>query len=186
MDPVTTAVGAYSSIRSAANTAMEIKKATAKTSITRLTKDQIFQFPMIMSSDISSEENYHIVKTIERNYATLILAAITNEGVIDRDKYGNINQFLKRFHDNMDLPFATESDTEYEVTNAVATEGYIPQEELRNIFKRFYRADPARSRTGSFGLGLSIAESITKQHRGRIWAESRDGVNSFCVELPCL
>lgn len=133
MDPVTTAVGAYSSIRSAANTAMEIKKATAKTSITRLTKDQIFQFPMIMSSDISSEENYHIVKTIERNYATLILAAITNEGVIDRDKYGNINQFLKRFHDNLDLPFATESDTDYEVTNAVATEGYIPQEELRRM-----------------------------------------------------
>lgn len=133
MDPVTTAVGAYSSIRGAANTAMEIKKATAKTSITRLTKDQIFQFPMIMSSDISSEENYHIVKTIERNYATLILAAITNEGVIDRDKYGNINQFLKRFHDNLDLPFATESDTEYEVTNAVATEGYIPQEELRRM-----------------------------------------------------
>ena len=121
MDPVTTAVGAYSSIRSAANTAMEIKKATAKTSITRLTKDQVFQFPMIMSSDISSEENYHIVKTIERNYATLILAAITNEGVIDRDKYGNINQFLKRFHDNLDLPFATESDTEYEVTYSVAT-----------------------------------------------------------------
>lgn len=133
MDPVTTAVGAYSSIRSAANTAMEIKKATAKTSITRLTKDQIFQFPMIMSSDISSEENYHIVKTIERNYATLILAAITNEGVIDRDKYGNINQFLKRFHDNLDLPFATESDTDYEVTNTVATEGYIPQEELRRM-----------------------------------------------------
>ena len=133
MDPVTTAVGAYSSIRSAANTAMEIKKATAKTSITRLTKDQVFQFPMIMSSDISSEENYHIVKTIERNYATLILAAITNEGVIDRDKYGNINQFLKRFHDNLDLPFATESDTEYEVTNVVATEGYIPQEELRRM-----------------------------------------------------
>ena len=133
MDPVTTAVGAYSSIRSAANTAMEIKKATAKTSITRLTKDQIFQFPMIMSSDISSEENYHIVKTIERNYATLILAAITNEGVIDRDKYGNINQFLKRFHDNLDLPFATESDTDYEVTNAVTTEGYIPQEELRRM-----------------------------------------------------
>lgn len=133
MDPVTTVVGAYSSIRSAANTAMEIKKATAKTSITRLTKDQIFQFPMIMSSDISSEENYHIVKTIERNYATLILAAITNEGVIDRDKYGNINQFLKRFHDNLDLPFATESDTDYEVTNAVATEGYIPQEELRRM-----------------------------------------------------
>lgn len=68
----------------------------------------------------------------------------------------------------------------------VADEGEpIPPEELSNIFKRFYRADPARSRNGSFGLGLSIAESIVKQHKGKIWAQSRQGVNSFYVELPC-
>lgn len=59
----------------------------------------------------------------------------------------------------------------------------IPPEELRNIFRRFYRLDKARSRDGSFGLGLSIAESIVAQHRGRIWAESRDGINTFVVEL---
>lgn len=69
----------------------------------------------------------------------------------------------------------------------VADEGAeIAPEELQNIFKRFYRADPARSRSGSFGLGLSIAESIARQHRGRIWAESCDGVNRFFVELPCV
>ena len=61
----------------------------------------------------------------------------------------------------------------------------IPPEERRQIFQRFYRADPARSRDGSFGLGLSIAEGIVKQHRGRIWAESRDGRNIFSVGLPC-
>ena len=69
----------------------------------------------------------------------------------------------------------------------VADEGAeIAPEELQNIFKRFYRADPARSRSGSFGLGLSIAESIARQHRGMIWAESRGGVNRFFVELPCI
>ena len=61
----------------------------------------------------------------------------------------------------------------------------IPPEDLQNIFKRFYRGDKARSRDGSFGLGLAIAETIVTRHRGRIWAESRDGVNSFRVELPC-
>lgn len=68
----------------------------------------------------------------------------------------------------------------------VANQGEpIAPEDLENIFKRFYRCDPARSRNGSFGLGLSIAQSIVAQHRGRIWAESKNEENSFFVELPC-
>ena len=69
----------------------------------------------------------------------------------------------------------------------VANEGEaIPQQDLNNLFKRFYRADQARSRTGSFGLGLSIAESIVKRHKGKIWAESKGGINMFSVELPLI
>ncbi len=67
---------------------------------------------------------------------------------------------------------------------AVADEGEtIPPQDLKNLFKRFYRADQARSRNGSFGLGLSIAESIIKRHKGKIWAESKNGINTFLVEL---
>ena len=62
----------------------------------------------------------------------------------------------------------------------------IPQEELKNIFKRFYRLDKARSRDGSCGLGLSIAQSIANAHQGKIWAESGGGRNTFFVELPVL
>lgn len=69
----------------------------------------------------------------------------------------------------------------------VANEGKnISPEEAKNIFKRFYRGDQARSRTGSFGLGLSIAESVVEKHKGRIWVKSSDGINYFYVELPCL
>ncbi|MCF0123077.1 MAG: sensor histidine kinase, partial [Ruminiclostridium sp.] len=60
----------------------------------------------------------------------------------------------------------------------------IPAEELENLFKRFYRADPSRKRDGSFGLGLSIAENIVTNHKGKIWAESREGYNTFHVLLP--
>ena len=67
---------------------------------------------------------------------------------------------------------------------SVANKGQpIPEQDLKNIFKRFYRVDKTRTRTGSFGLGLSIAETIIIRHKGNIWAESREGINTFCVEL---
>lgn len=46
--------------------------------------------------------------------------------------------------------------------------------ELGRLFDRFYRADKARTYTGSFGIGLSIAESIVKNHKGEIAAYKKD------------
>ena len=59
----------------------------------------------------------------------------------------------------------------------------IPDEELKNIFKRFYRGDKTRQMNNSYGLGLSIAESIVKEHSGKISAESKNGINSFTVQF---
>ncbi len=61
----------------------------------------------------------------------------------------------------------------------------ISREELKKIFRRFYRVDKARTMNHSYGLGLSIAEQIVTGHKGKIWAESCNGVNSFYVQLPC-
>ena len=62
----------------------------------------------------------------------------------------------------------------------------ISSEDLKNIFKRFYRIDKARAMNHSYGLGLSIADSIIREHRGKIWAESEHGINTFFVQLAGL
>lgn len=60
----------------------------------------------------------------------------------------------------------------------------IPAADLPHIFKRFYRADAARS-SGGFGLGLAIAKSIADAHGAEIKAESAPGRGSaFTVIFP--
>ncbi len=59
----------------------------------------------------------------------------------------------------------------------------ISKADLKNIFRRFYRADKVRGMNKSYGLGLSIAENIVKEHGGGIYAESEGGVNRFYVKL---
>ena len=60
----------------------------------------------------------------------------------------------------------------------------LTAQECRDIFRRFYRRESHRSMTRSYGLGLSIARNILRQHKGKIWVESKEGVNTFYVTLP--
>lgn len=62
----------------------------------------------------------------------------------------------------------------------------ISEAELPHIFKRFYRADRARStNTGGMGLGLPIVQKIVEAHHGIIEVDSVPGRGSvFRVFLP--
>ena len=70
---------------------------------------------------------------------------------------------------------------------SVATPGEpLSPEECKNVFKRFYRVDRARAMDHSYGLGLSIAESIVSEHGGKIRCEGKADGNVFTVTLPTI
>jgi len=59
----------------------------------------------------------------------------------------------------------------------------VPESELDNVFKPFYRVDTSRERrTGGVGLGLAIAERAVKLHNGKISAGNLPG-GGFQVEI---
>ena len=61
----------------------------------------------------------------------------------------------------------------------------IDAADLKNIFKRFYRADRSRSQTAGYGLGLSIAKKLVLEIGGEISVKSTIGKGSqFTVTLP--
>ncbi len=69
--------------------------------------------------------------------------------------------------------------------NVSNTSAPISKDQLSHLFERFYRVDEARTRSGGYGLGLSIAHSIVQMHHGKIKISSsaETGTTVF-VELP--
>ncbi|HMJ00353.1 MAG TPA: HAMP domain-containing sensor histidine kinase [Gaiellaceae bacterium] len=68
----------------------------------------------------------------------------------------------------------------------VADEGCgVPGEALSQIFERFARADPARSRAqGGVGLGLAIVDAIAKAHGGTCAVRTAANGSTFSLRLP--
>ncbi len=61
----------------------------------------------------------------------------------------------------------------------------IPQEDLTNIFSRFYRVSGLNSTFSGSGIGLYISSEIISRHGGKIWAESELNKGStFYFSIP--
>lgn len=62
----------------------------------------------------------------------------------------------------------------------------LTSQQCKDIFKRFYRTDTARtssSSTGGHGLGLPIAQQTAREHHGKMWCVGKDGMNTFYIQF---
>jgi signal transduction histidine kinase len=61
----------------------------------------------------------------------------------------------------------------------------VPEAELENLFRPFYRVGEARERkTGGIGLGLAIAERAVHAHKGTIKARNTENGLTVKIKLP--
>ena len=99
-----------------------------------------------------------------------------------------LDNAVKYSGDHVEISVRLDTPDEKHVTLSVRDQGVgIPAEELKRIFKRFYRvSNRSLSHVKGTGLGLFIVRAIARKHGGRVFAESEgEGRGTTIVlELP--
>lgn len=126
---------------------------------------------------------------VDVNFSKDPLMVLGEKDSISQVVYNIIDNAVKFMNasDRRKLIIGTIVEDDKAVVYIQDTGSGIPQEEIRNIWTRFYKGDKSRSRQiKGTGLGLSIVKEIIKAHNQDIWVESQvgDGTKfTFTLEL---
>ena len=176
----------------------DIKKQTAR--LTSLTADLIYlskmeeepklsksEFPI---SDILEEEIQSfssIAKNGNKSFATQIEQGVYLEGEeksIRRLMSILLDNALKYSPDGDEIAIELTKKMRFASIKISNTAENLSPDTISHMFDRFWRSDSSRSSMGGFGIGLSVAAAIVDAHRGRIFAESKDGRLVINVLMP--
>lgn len=128
-------------------------------------------FEKNMSFDYDIEEDI-VVNAADTQLKQLVMILLDNAVKYTPEK-GSIKMSLKKSHGNAVLKVRNTGDG-------------ISEEDRKQIFERFYRADKSRAReSGGYGLGLAIAKAICESGGGSIAVDSEVGkYTEFTAKIP--
>jgi len=99
-----------------------------------------------------------------------------------------LDNAVKYSGDNVDVRVRLNTSDEERIVLSVQDQGVgVPPDDLKSIFKRFYRVnDRSLAHVKGTGLGLFIVKSIAQKHGGKVFAESQgEGKGTTIImELP--
>lgn len=99
----------------------------------------------------------------------------------------NITQNAIQFTENGVIRISAEKGNEETIIRISDNGIGMNEEQLRNIWERYYKADPSRKNTkyGESGLGLSIVHQLMQLHQGSVTVESKEGKGTtFTLRFP--
>jgi signal transduction histidine kinase len=109
-----------------------------------------------------------------------------NESLL-RSAIENVLRNAVRYsHENTSVSVSLERSNGNAIVRVKDSGGGVPEGELANLFRPFYRVGEARERTtGGIGLGLAIAERAIHAHGGSIEARNEGKGLSVEIKLKC-
>ncbi len=127
----------------------------------------------------ASEKGLNLSYTIDKGVPDTIIG---DPGRI-RQVLGNLLSNAVKFTDVGEVTVSVSSqklDGTNEVHFAVQDTGIgIPQGSMHQLFQPFNQMEPSTTRLyGGTGLGLAISKKLVELMKGRIWAESEEGIGS--------
>ncbi|MFW6229407.1 MAG: ATP-binding protein, partial [Halanaerobium sp.] len=172
----------------------------------RLTElvDEILRLAEYQNQDLIKEvETINLIELINEVSQTFnksgplanrLEVIIKEESINVQVSKASIKQVLFNFLDNArkfspeesKIRLVVDSDDKNAIVKVIDNGVGIPEDEIENIWERFYKLDKARTpgSTGS-GLGLSICREIIRNHNGEVFVESEYGKGStFGFKIP--
>lgn len=120
-----------------------------------------------------------------------------NENIQDVEVYADFDRFKQvlvnllknaiQFTEEGIIEIEAYEDSRYTFIKISDTGIGMTEEQLENIWDRYYKADPSRKNTkyGESGLGLSIVHKLVELHDGYIEVDSKLNVGSqFLIAFP--